>query len=382
MNALAVALVSALTAALARDTPEDPPPVAAPIEASASVRPAARGLLERRARELEAELGVPVSVEAQGVDAPLTSLRIGRPGAPEIAVVDAELIAPVGPEGGGARVERAVALARALRPRMSAEGGAPADYAAVIALGPAERDEAPLAVARDLNFPTRWLEARAVHGGRAGLFPGERIEVARVVDWLLVPSRSACIGVVELGGTAVLDDDGRWPAGSLGAFVAEGMSRGFRAVGHDESAVSAMVDLRRAAPEVLLQEVSRRRLGSDTWVVELRISWRRGVETGDPARRVHLAATARGVAAPAWIAVASRVPGARAYTVLPAPGGGGARRAMELPCGGATALRLVVHGAGEAPEVAVRLTSPGVVAAPLAVSLAPPGGALAKDAGR
>jgi len=349
----------------------DAPLRAIPIEASVAARPAPRGILERRARELEAELGVPVTVEAQGVDAPLTSLRIGRPGAPEIAVLDAELIAPAGPEDGERRVQRAVALARALRPRVSAGGGAPADYAAVIPLGPAERDGAPLAVRSDLNYPTRWLEARTRHGDRAGLFPGERIEVARVVDWLLVPERASCVGVVELGGATEPDGAGRWPAGSLGAFVSEGMSRGFRGVRDAESAAGAMVDLRRAAPEALVEEVSRRRLGGDTWVVDLRISWRRGVETSDPARRVHLSATSRGAAAAPWVGLASRAPGARAYTVLPAPGAGGAGRALELPCGGATSLRMVVHGAGGDPEIAVRLTCPGVVAAPLTLSLGP-----------
>ena len=235
---------------------------------------------------------------------------------------------------------------------------------------------------RDLNYPTRWLEARDRHGDRAGLFPGERIEVARVVDWLLVPERASCIGVVELGGATRADDGGRWPAGSLGAFVSEGMSRGFRGVRDAESASNAMVDLRRAAPEVHVQEVSRRRLDGDTWVVDLRLSWRRGVETSDPARRIRLSTSSRGVSAPPWVGLASRAPGARAFTVLPAPGAGGATRSLDLSCAGATSLRMVVHGAGEDPEIAVRLTCPGVVAAPLTLSLGPVAAPGRDDSGR
>ena len=111
-----IALGLALLAALAGEGDGAHVLRAVPIEASvATVRPAPRGILERRARELEAELGVPVTVEAQGVGAPLTSLRIGRPGAPEIAVLDAGLISPAGPEDGERRVERARATARSVR---------------------------------------------------------------------------------------------------------------------------------------------------------------------------------------------------------------------------------------------------------------------------
>lgn len=271
-------------------------------------------------RGLEAELGVPARLAAGPGPDPCFVVRIGAPNVPSVAVIlvpDSDVPGP-GLRARGENGPREVAgevLAlrrRAERARASldtvARGYAELDAEPGFALElvlPCPNAGTSAGVAFDANFPASWRAARAEYGARAGHYPGQRADVAGVVDWLLDSQRSNCVGVVALGVRPDRDrsgaPDGGAP-GSLERFALEGLGRAFDEVVDPKGAGAAASNLFARAPRLVLAEPTVRRIGPSSWVIESCMTVP-GADARDASTSSELAFSVRGHAR-AWVACA------------------------------------------------------------------------------
>lgn len=271
-------------------------------------------------RGLEAELGVPAQLEAGPGPDPCFVVRIGAANVPSVAVIlvpDAEGSGPsVETRGGkGPREVADAVLAhrkRAERARSSldalargyAELGAEPSFALELVLPRSSAAESS-GVEFDANFPAGWRAARAERGPHAGYYPGQRADVAGIVDWLLDTRRSSCVGVVALRAQA-----GGRPAGapaegapgSLERFTVEGLGRAFGAAVDANGATAVASTLFARAPRLTLDPPTVRRIGPSSWVIESR-STVQGAVAGSAPTSSELEFSVRGHTR-AWVACA------------------------------------------------------------------------------
>lgn len=273
-------------------TPE--PPADGPgLEPSAAAPGGTQGLpvlrgmrgIKERARSLSAALDVEVTVfESPGG---LVCLRAGDAGGPTVVVVSSVdgdgfaargRLATTGQANGPAgeldqAMEEATSAIKA-----AARGGVgyePLARASVtVILGPGNRLAAAMEARTkaqceadfDLNFPWRWDEARAARGRSAGPYPASRPDVLALSDFLLGEGRIASVlrsRPTPLGPHSA-------PA-SFAAFVKGRLKLDHRS---PEAGSALGTELRAALaelPDLRLSKPVWRRMGSHSWVVDLKL---------------------------------------------------------------------------------------------------------------
>ncbi len=234
-----------------------------------------------RVRAAAAALEVPVS--AAETPGGLVYLRAGHPAGPTVVVIP-----PTDGDGLAARMvrgsdtsaplghvhsamENAVALlGRALREEGVA--GRLSTSSVLIVLGPGERlteslgarSEAERTTGFEQNFPWRWDEARETHGAEAGPYPASRPDVMALSDLLLSDPRISC--VLRAVPTPLGPHS---PPASLAAFVKGRLKLEHRSPPTADALASEVAAALRELPELQWSGPVWRRMGANSWVVDL-----------------------------------------------------------------------------------------------------------------